>query len=111
MKCDGAPIATTASLVGSHPAPSTTQHSTPNTIMRRALLPVLLLALPAALAAQGPLTPGRSATGTISTSDPKMADGTNYDEWTFTAKGHRRYRIAMNSEAFDAYLSIGQGRG
>lgn len=63
------------------------------------------------LAAQGPLTPGRAATGTISASDPKMADGTNYDEWSFTAKGHHRYRIAMSAESFDAYLSIGRGQG
>lgn len=86
--------------------------------MRRTLLSLFLTSLPlgaslapAALAAQGPLVVGRTAAGAISAADPKMADGTNYDEWTFTAKGHRRYQIAMNAESFDAYLSIGRGHG
>jgi len=61
--------------------------------------------------AQTALTPGRVATGTISTTDSVMGDGSNYDEWRFTAKARRRYRIVMKSEAFDAFLAIGKGRG
>ena len=80
-------------------------------VSRRLLVPALLFIIPAALPAQGPLPVGRTVTGTISTDDPRMDDHTHYDEWTFTAKARKRYRIAMNSKDFDAYLSIGRGHG
>ena len=81
---------------------------------RYLLLPLLLLACAAAplrLSAQGALPTGRSVTGSITASDPQMSDNTNYDEWTFTAKARKRYRIAMDTKEFDAYLSIGRGHG
>ena len=78
---------------------------------RRLLVPAILLLLPAVLTAQGALPTGRTVTGSITSSDPQMSDNTNYDEWTFTAKARRRYRIAMDTKDFDAYLSIGRGRG
>lgn len=81
--------------------------------MSRSLVLFASLLLPGVLAAQGPLTPGRTASGSITSSDPVMSadDPSHYDEWTFTAKARHRYRIAMNSEALDAYLAIGKGRG
>lgn len=82
--------------------------------MRRTLvLSALALALwpTAPLAAQTALTPGRIATGTISSTDSVMGDGSNFDEWRFTAKARRRYKILLRSDAFDAFLALGKGRG
>jgi hypothetical protein len=82
--------------------------------MRRTLaLAALALALwpTGPLAAQTALTPGRIATGTISSTDSVMGDGSNFDEFRFTAKARRRYRILMRSQAFDAFLALGRGRG
>jgi hypothetical protein len=84
----------------------------PRRFLLRSILPLLLFAAaPLGLSAQGALPAGRTVTGSISASDPRMSDNTNYDEWTFTAKARRRYRIAMDTKEFDAYLSIGRGRG
>lgn len=79
-------------------------------MLRRALFSLVLLA-PSAMTAQTALTPGRIATGTISSTDSVMGDGSNFDEWRFTAKARRRYKILMRSDAFDAFLALGKGRG
>jgi hypothetical protein len=79
-------------------------------MLRRLLLPALLLA-PAGLAAQGTITPGRVAQGTIATTDSLMGDGSRYDEWRFAGKARRRYRIILRSRDFDAFLAVGKGRG
>jgi hypothetical protein len=80
-------------------------------VRRTLAVSALLLAAPALLSAQTALTAGRIATGTISSTDSVMGDGSNYDEWRFTAKARRRYRVVMRSSAFDAFLAIGKGRG
>jgi len=79
-------------------------------MLRRLILPALLLA-PAVLAAQGTITPGRVAQGSITSTDSLMEDGSRFDEWRFTAKARRRYRIILRSREFDAFLAVGKGRG
>jgi hypothetical protein len=82
--------------------------------MNRPFLLSLVLLCAAAtvrLSAQTALTAGRIATGTISSTDSVLDDGSNFDEWRFTAKARRRYRIVMRSDAFDAFLALGKGRG
>ena len=79
-------------------------------MLRRLILPALLLA-PAALAAQGAITPGRVAQGTIANTDSLMGDGSRFDEWRFAGKARRRYRIILRSRDFDAFLAVGKGRG
>lgn len=59
----------------------------------------------------GQLISGRQVRGTLSTSDPMLADGAHYDEWRYNGYARERVRIAMNAPGFDAYLAIGTGTG
>jgi hypothetical protein len=82
-------------------------------MLRRLIAPALALALwpTGPLAAQGAITPGRVAQGTISGTDSLMGDGSRFDEWRFAGKARRRYRIVLRSRDFDAFLAVGKGRG
>jgi len=82
-------------------------------MLRRLLVPALALALwpTGPLAAQGAITPGRVAQGTISTTDSLMGDGSRFDEWRFAGKARRKYRVILRSREFDAFLAVGKGRG
>ena len=44
--------------------------------------------------------------GVISSSDPTLPDGSNYDRWTFEAKAGDKVTIDLMSDEFDAYLGL-----
>ncbi len=77
---------------------------------RLRILALLLLA-PAALHAQGVLTPGRITPGTIAAADPANEDGQHYNDWRVALRSRHRYRVTMRSRAFDSYLAVGRGQG
>ncbi len=78
---------------------------------RRLLFPALLLFLPAALAAQEGLVPGRIAQGSLTAMDPSTSEGQRYDEWRVSLSARHRYRVVMRSRAFDAFVAVGRGTG
>jgi hypothetical protein len=80
-------------------------------VTRRLLPLALLLLAPLPLAAQGTLTPGRVAQGSISDADPVLDDGSHYDLWRLAGKARTRYRVTLRSSDFDAFLAVGRGTG
>ena len=78
---------------------------------RRLSLLALVLLAPAALPAQGVLTPGRITPGTIAATDPTNEGGEHFNDWRVSLKSRHRYRVTMRSRAFDSYLAIGRGQG
>ncbi|MBB4639232.1 Ig-like domain-containing protein [Longimicrobium terrae] len=49
---------------------------------------------------------GSTATGTLSTSDCALDDGTHFDFYAFTVSSTRTVTITLRSSAFDAYLFL-----
>jgi hypothetical protein len=80
-------------------------------VFRRHQLLALFLVVPAAVQAQGVLTPGRITPGTIAAADPANEEGQHYNDWRVTLKTRHRYRVTMRSRAFDSYLALGRGTG
>jgi len=76
------------------------------TLLLSASLPALLLAGTAA--AQGPLRPGQTHSGTLSSSDAKAEDNSFYDVWTYSGKRGQTVTFTLRSADFDAYLAIGR---
>lgn len=79
------------------------------TLLLSASLPALLLA--GAAAAQGPLRPGQTHSGTLSRSDPTADDRSHYDVWTYTGKRGETVTFTLRSSDFDAYLAFGRMEG
>lgn len=73
---------------------------------------VSLLAMSTAYA-QAPraITPGQTVQGQLTNSDLKAEDDSFYDEYTLQLQAGQGVTVTMNSDAFDAFLQIGQGRG
>jgi len=54
---------------------------------------------------------GSVLAATLRDGDPEDDDGDKYHEWTYTASKTQQLTISMQSEEFDTYLELGQGRG
>ena len=76
---------------------------------------ILLTALAGAIAAAAPLhaqteiRAGQTITGTLSSSDSQLVDGSYYDLYTLEGQAGEFIRITMRSGDFDAYLAVEQG--
>lgn len=79
--------------------------------MRRLALSVavsLTAVLAAGAASAQSIRVGQTVNGTISSSDPTVDDGSNYDCWVFTAPAGN-YTVDYRSEDFDPFLVVGKG--
>jgi 3'-phosphoadenosine 5'-phosphosulfate sulfotransferase len=70
-----------------------------------AVLAAVLASAP--LAAQQPLSPGQTVTGTLDGGDPRMEDGAYYDAYVIRGRPGDRLVVRMSSEDFDTYLHWG----
>ena len=57
------------------------------------------------------VTAGQRVTGTLTRTDPMLADSSYFDTYTYTGRRGERVRITMSSSAFDTYLSVGRVSG
>lgn len=55
---------------------------------------------------EGVLAPGRTFTGSLSSSDAVWDNGSHYDVWAVTARAGQRVVIDMESDDVDAYLRV-----
>jgi hypothetical protein len=77
-------------------------------MIRTSLLVGALLAASAVqAAAQGPIRPGQTVRGELSSSDPTLDDNTHYDVWRFRGEEGHVYAVTLRSDAFDAFLAVG----
>jgi hypothetical protein len=74
---------------------------------RHSILITLALFAAAPAAAQPSIHPGETAAGELTTSDPRMKDGSRYDVWRFQAEPGHVYLVTLRSERFDAFLAVG----
>ena len=51
---------------------------------------------------------GQSRAGSLASSDPRLADSSYYDTYTYQGRQGERLTVSLTSSAFDTYLSIGQ---
>lgn len=51
---------------------------------------------------------GQSRNGTLSRTDPQLADSSYYDTYTFQGRQGERLTVSLSSGDFDTYLSVGQ---
>jgi len=75
-------------------------------------LPVLIavmtvVATPAI--AQESIRPGQTVRGELTTSDPRLDDGSHYDCFSVQTRRGQSLQIDQTSEAFDSYLTVGTG--
>lgn len=82
--------------------------------MPAVLLTLLLAAFTAEPAAAQSSTPmalpmGQSVRGTLSSSDLRLDDASYYDLYLVNTSAGERVRVTLESNDFDAYLSLGQG--
>jgi hypothetical protein len=81
----------------------------------RVIAVVLLLGIasgmPNVAEAQGELRKGQSRSGTLSSGDSKLDDGSFYDMWTYRAQAGETVKITLRSSDFDAYLAVGRMDG
>ncbi len=81
---------------------------------RLALAGVLLAAaLPATAAAQPgtAVRAGQTVSGTLAASDPKLDDGSFYDQYVYRGRPGEQVVVTMKSGAFDTYLTAGAMNG
>jgi len=52
------------------------------------------------------LRPGRTSSGTLSSSDATLDDGSYYQDWSFTGQSGENVTITLRSSDFDAYLML-----
>lgn len=84
-------------------------------LLRRAVLAgglILLPALAATADAQAPipLMAGQTVSGSLSSSDAQLGDGSFYDLYIVETSPGDRFSVTVRSSDFDAYVSVGQGR-
>lgn len=70
-----------------------------------AALAAVLAAAP--LAAQRPISPGQTVTGSLDSGDPRMEDGAWYDAYVIRGRPGDRLVVRMTSDDFDTYLHWG----
>lgn len=62
--------------------------------------------------ARRPLAAGERTASDLDGDDPTLdADGSHYEEWTFSGRAGERVRVRMRSRDFDTYLSVGRDEG
>jgi hypothetical protein len=67
-------------------------------------------AIPPGMEMPRTIAPGERHTGTLSTTDPSLDDGTLYDVYLFPAQEGARIFVSLEAD-FDAYLMVGPDRG
>jgi Caspase domain/Bacterial pre-peptidase C-terminal domain len=72
---------------------------------------VALAALSAPAAAQQAIRAGQTVSGALSTADPRMSDGSHYDDYVYRGRAGERVIITMRSSRFDTWLLLGEGTG
>ncbi|HEU0302697.1 MAG TPA: PPC domain-containing protein [Longimicrobium sp.] len=78
---------------------------------KRFLLPLAAVALTAgSAAAQRPIVPGEITRGALSNSDPRLANGTHYDDYVFAGRRNETVIVTLESASFDTYLYLGTMR-
>jgi hypothetical protein len=78
---------------------------------KRFLLPLAAVALTAgSAAAQRPIVPGEITRGALSTSDPRLPNGTYYDDYVFAGRRNETVIVTLESGTFDTYLYLGTMR-
>jgi 3'-phosphoadenosine 5'-phosphosulfate sulfotransferase len=83
-----------------------------NSFPRLALAGALLLAaVPAAAQPGTAVRAGQTVSGTLGGSDPKLDDGSFYDQYVYRGRPGEQVVITMRSGAFDTYLSAGTLNG
>lgn len=60
---------------------------------------------------RGAIQAGETVSGSLDERDPTAGDGSYFEMWTFRAPFSGVVRLVMESEDFDAYLSLGSGLG
>lgn len=74
----------------------------------RFLLPLAAVALTAgSAAAQRPIVPGEITRGALSNSDPRLPNGTYYDDYVFAGRRNETVIVTLESGSFDTYLYLG----
>lgn len=68
---------------------------------------VAMLAIAGPALAQSVLTPGRTTSGELSSSDNALEDGSFYDCFTLRTEPGQRYQVELRSPDFDAFLALG----
>ena len=58
-----------------------------------------------------PLTLGASVQGEIADTDPQTEDNRRYDAYAFRAEAGQRVALSLDSEAFDAVVTVGRAGG
>jgi hypothetical protein len=73
----------------------------------------VLCSLPAALAAQPgtAIRAGQTVSGSLAESDPKLADGSYYDQYVYRGRAGEQVTVTLRSSAFDTYLNVGTMSG
>lgn len=75
--------------------------------MRRLLLLSAACCAAGAAGAQPSLTLGELTHGTLSYDDPRLSDGTHYDEYSFVARRGESIVVSLGSDQFDTFLYVG----
>lgn len=65
----------------------------------------------AAKSAPGALALGQAVTGSLDANDPKLPDGSHFEQWSYAGRQGERIQITLESSEFDAYLILGQQSG
>jgi hypothetical protein len=74
---------------------------------RAAWAALLLFLAPALLAAQTPITAGRTVTARLAANDATLTDGSHYHLYEYRGRAGEQLQITMRSDAFDSYLAGG----
>lgn len=78
---------------------------------KRFLLPLAAVALTAgSAAAQRPIVPGEITRGALSSGDPRLPNGTYYDDYVFAGRRNETVIVTLESGSFDTYLYLGTMR-
>jgi len=73
-----------------------------------ALATLLIAALARPAAAQATISPGQTISGRLEASDPKLDDGSYYDDYVYAGSAGDQIVITLRSTEFDTYLGWGQ---
>ena len=77
------------------------------------LCAALLAVVPAAAVAQPgtPILAGQTISGSLATSDPRLDDGSHFDQYVYTGRPGEEVVVTLRSGAFDTFLAAGAANG
>lgn len=78
-------------------------------LLMTSVLTAALTAFAGAAAAQSAIQPGQTVTGSFSSKDARMDDGSHYRCYVLQTKANEVYTATLRSSDFDAYLMAGPG--